>query len=291
VCFAFNYATPTPTPTPTSTPTPTPTVTPTPTPTPTVTVIDYFYYAIKKYDCENDCAYVSPDLVGRSTTSLSTIDGMYRKIGSFVYQVQTLITPDPMSFDIDLDSATFTDLDCTTACAGGDCDCYEYDVEISSLDTNAATGNTGPNAIYNDNIIINYTDCEGNPTESLSGSGTAIVCADSTFGVSLTYFSDNLENLSIYSSASQTETSCCPPEYFQFIDCGRGIDDGEACSVAVINNRTFYSDCDIIGGGCYVYVDTLGTPLTGYTHLFMAGSNWYINSFTGQITGYSLVQC
>ena len=92
------------------------------------------------------------------------------------------------------------------------CDCYLYDVTISSLDTNAATGNTGGLAIYNDNVVINYRDCEGNPTESISGSGTAIVCADSTFGVSLTYFQNNLESLTQFSSASQTETSCCPVE-------------------------------------------------------------------------------
>jgi hypothetical protein len=76
----------------------------------------YYYYSIKKYDCNNSCAYVSPDLVGRSINSLSTVDGMYRKIGSFTYQIQTEIIPAPMSFDIDLDTATVTDLDCTTAC-------------------------------------------------------------------------------------------------------------------------------------------------------------------------------
>jgi hypothetical protein len=41
---------------------------------------------------------------------------MFRKIGSYTYQVQSLITPNPGSFDIDLDTATVTDLDCTTAC-------------------------------------------------------------------------------------------------------------------------------------------------------------------------------
>ena len=89
------------------------------------------------------------------------------------------------------------------------CDCFEYDVTISILDTTEASGNTGGLAIYNDNVVINYRDCQGIPTESLSGSGTAIVCADSTFGVSLTYFKNNLEALAIHSSSSQTEVSCC----------------------------------------------------------------------------------
>jgi len=92
------------------------------------------------------------------------------------------------------------------------CECYEYDITISSLDTDAATGNTGPNAIYNGNLVITYTDCEGNPTESLSGSGTAIVCADSNFGVFLTYYENDMEALAIYSSASQSDRECCPVE-------------------------------------------------------------------------------
>ena len=96
---------------PTATPTGTPSGTPTSTPTPT-----YYYYSIKKYDCNNSCAYVSPDLVGRSVNVLSTVDGMYRKIGSFVYQVQTEITPAPITYDIDLDTATNTNLNCATAC-------------------------------------------------------------------------------------------------------------------------------------------------------------------------------
>jgi hypothetical protein len=87
----------------------TPSVTPTPTPT-------YYYYSIKKYDCNNSCAYVAPDLVGRSSTVLSTSSGDYYKVGSFTYQVQTEITPAPMSFDVNLDGAP-SDNNCTTACS------------------------------------------------------------------------------------------------------------------------------------------------------------------------------
>jgi hypothetical protein len=89
------------------------------------------------------------------------------------------------------------------------CNCFQYDVTISDLDTDDATGNTGELEIYNGNIVINYTNCEGNPTEDLSGTGTAIVCADAFVGVSLTYFKNNEEALAIYSSAAQTEVTCC----------------------------------------------------------------------------------
>ena len=98
----------------------------------------------------------------------------------------------------------------TTTAPPGPCNCFEYDITISSLDTNDATGNTGPLEIYNNNIAINYRDCSGNPIEALSGPGTATVCASATFGVILTYYKDNLESLAVYSGAAVTETECCP---------------------------------------------------------------------------------
>ena len=176
-----------------------------------------------------------------------------------------------------------------TVTPSGECDCYEYDVTVSSLDTDDATGNTGGNAIYNGNIIINYYECNGGPTEDITGSGSAIVCADSFYGVSLTYFKNNMEALAIYSSASQSERQCCPVTLFD--DCGRGNTAGEACSDATANSRTFYSDCTTIGIGCTVYTDNIGTLLTGYTHIFMGGANWDINSSTGVITASSSIQC
>jgi hypothetical protein len=116
-------ATPTPTPTdvpPTDTPTPTPTITVDPTATPTPTFDGYYYYSIRQYDCSNSCAIISPDLVGRSITPLSTNDGQYYKLISEpnVYQVQTEITPAPMSYDIDFDNnLVFSNADCTIACS------------------------------------------------------------------------------------------------------------------------------------------------------------------------------
>jgi hypothetical protein len=105
--------------TPSVTPTISVTISVTPSVTPSITVSAstpvYSYYSIKKFDCSDSCAYISPDLVGRSSTPLSTIDGVYYKVGSFTYQIQTEITPAPMSFDIDLDGAP-SDADCLTAC-------------------------------------------------------------------------------------------------------------------------------------------------------------------------------
>ena len=179
----------------------------------------------------------------------------------------------------------------TTTTTSGPCNCFEYDVTISQLDIDDATGNTGTLAIYNGNIIINYTDCAGNPTEDLSGTGTAVVCADINVGVSLTYFKNNMEALAIYSTAAQTEVECCP--LTQFNNCGRGDTVGESCSDAVNNARTFFSDCNntTFGVGCFVYSDSGGTPLIGFSNVFMNLSNWDVNPSTGVVTASSSTQC
>ena len=76
-------------------------------------------------------------------------------------------------------------------------------------------------------------------------------------------------------------------------NCGYGNTVGEACNDAVNNARTLYSDCDAgsFGGGCTVYTDTIGSILTGYTRIFMNGSNWDISSTTGVVSGASSTQC
>ena len=85
----------------------------------------------------------------------------------------------------------------------------------------------------------------------------------------------------------------CSCDYNAFTNCGRGDTVGEACDDAIANARTFYSDCTAgtFGGGCVVYTTPSGTPLTGYTRIFMNGSNWDISSTTGVVSGASSTQC
>lgn len=85
--------------------------------TTTTTIPTYYYYSVKKYDCGNSCAYVSPDLIARSTNTLSTTNGYYYNPSGdgYVYQVQSEITPEPMSYDVDLSSAPSNAV-CSVAC-------------------------------------------------------------------------------------------------------------------------------------------------------------------------------
>ena len=104
----------TPSATPSVSVTPSISVTPTPTVTPSLSSSTYYYYAARKFDCGSGCAQVTPDVVARSSTPLSTLDGVYYKVGSFTYQLQTEVFVSV--FDVSLDGAPFN-ANCTTACS------------------------------------------------------------------------------------------------------------------------------------------------------------------------------
>lgn len=93
-------------------------------------------------------------------------------------------------------------------------------------------------------------------------------------------------------STSSTSTTTAPV-YYTFGDSGRGNTVPEACSDSAANARIFYSNCDNIsfGAGCFVYIDNIGTALSGYTVLVMNGSTWDIDNVTGFVYGLSAVQC
>jgi hypothetical protein len=91
-----------------------------------------------------------------------------------------------------------------------------------------------------------------------------------------------------------TPTPTPTPVLFAYSGCGRSnTNEGEACTDASLNNRTFYSNCNFgaFGTGCIVYVDNLGTPLIGYNKIFMNGINWDVIDSTGMVEGFSTTQC
>jgi hypothetical protein len=73
---------------------------------------------------------------------------------------------------------------------------------------------------------------------------------------------------------------------------GFGETPGQAGNDAILNNRTLYSTCNSLSFGplCPVYLDTVQTPLIGYTNVFMNGANYDVNPTTGIITGYGGIQ-
>ena len=93
-------------------------------------------------------------------------------------------------------------------------------------------------------------------------------------------------------SATPAPTPTSTSELYQYNFCGYGQSVAEACNDAIFNSRTFQSECDTMsfGVGCLVRDDT-GIVVTGYSHIFMNGQNWDINSSTGVVTASSSTQC
>lgn len=102
----------------------------------------------------------------------------------------------------------------------------------------------------------------------------------------------NCESWSITPILTPTPT---PEESYNiYTGGGRGINEGEACSDATANNRTFYSTCLPFESltGCVVYLDISGTNrLLGYNYVFINGALYDINSSTGVIGVLSANQC
>ena len=79
---------------------------------------------------------------------------------------------------------------------------------------------------------------------------------------------------------------------FIFSGTGRANISQDACDDATTNNRTLYSDCEIIDSGCIIYTDTYGlNPLTGYSKIFIDNQVWDISDTTGTLSNVSSTQC
>jgi hypothetical protein len=158
--------------------------------------------------------------------------------------------------------------------------------------TNTGTPTSTPQTTSSPTPSVTATNT-GTPTSTpqTTSSPTPSVTATNTATPTNTQTSTPTGTLSITSTPTNTSTPT-PTSFTQFGGSGYGNTVSDACNDALINNRTFYSNCDglTLGVGCFVYVSP-GTPLTGYTNIFMNFTSWDINSSTGEITAVSSVQC
>ena len=101
------------------------------------------------------------------------------------------------------------------------------------------------------------------------------------------------EPITTTTSSSTTSTTTSEFIFYEYTNVGKGNSVGEACADVAVNTVSLYSDCDgfSFAGGCVVYIDNLGTVLTGYTNVVINGSCWDIDSLSGTIIGPSSVQC
>jgi hypothetical protein len=64
----------------------------------------------------------------------------------------------------------------------------------------------------------------------------------------------------------------------------------DACSDAVINPKTLYSNCQTINSGCILYTDSTLQNVVSEIYVFHQGANWDLNG-SGVVIGLSSTQC
>ena len=176
------------------------------------------------------------------------------------------------------------------------CDCYCVTYETANLP---------------EGLEVRYRSCEtGEITtdiianletvDNLDGTFTACVCVDQNSSYATPVCVSGATEIVcpvgidwVLGGNCTINSNCLPLAIFEFTNCGRGGSEAEACSDATTNSRIFYSDCDTgsFGANCNVYTDTLGTQLTGFTHIFMNNANWDVSPVTGIVVGPSAIQC
>lgn len=64
----------------------------------------------------------------------------------------------------------------------------------------------------------------------------------------------------------------------------------DACSDAIINPKTLYSNCQTISAGCILYTDSTLQNVVSEIYVFHQGANWDLNG-SGVVIGLSSTQC
>lgn len=164
-----------------------------------------------------------------------------------------------------------------------------------------------------DTGYLKYTDCEGDQIYvNVSSTGTYTIndCIQNNSVLPGFPFAD-LANWSSITYTGTCATPCATPTptptptaptptptpggLFALTGCGRSnTDEGGACSDASLNNRTFYSDCDLANffPGCYLYEDSGGTIPVAYTYVYIGNlGNYDTDGSTGLVTQLSANQC
>lgn len=95
-------------------------------------------------------------------------------------------------------------------------------------------------------------------------------------------------------SPSQTYTdcvTCATANIGTFGNSGvSNVSVEDACSDAIINPKTLYSDCTEVNVGCILYDDSTLTTVVSEIFVFHQGVNWDLNG-SGVVTGLSSTQC
>jgi hypothetical protein len=170
-----------------------------------------------------------------------------------------------------------------------------------------AGSDTGPFNLYSnlDGFVnpfesnVSRVDLLAGYTSILVPDGTTIIRVQS-MNICKNYidlYTSTTTTTSTTSSTTSTTTSSTTTTIpiYAYTGSGRSnTNEGDACADAIINNRTFFSYCDLVsfGPGCVLYTNVAMTNiLLGYSFVYTNGANYDVNPATGAIIGLSAVQC
>jgi len=129
--------------------------------------------------------------------------------------------------------------------------CLLVSLNISSLDTGDATGNTNP--LWNSRVFVDYNDCSGNPQTQSFLTGVHEICVDSnSYPPTLYYYKNDTVFTANNSSFSNDGTQCTATNKFNKCceqggtvyetqsgfqyNLGNVYNDGTDCWIAVLND-------------------------------------------------------
>lgn len=156
-----------------------------------------------------------------------------------------------------------------------------------------AGANTGPFDLYSD--ADGYvTPFENDvPKASLVSGYTSVLVPDLATIVRVQSDAACVNYIDLTIVTTTTTTTTAAPVY-AFSGSGySNINENDACSDAIANNRTLTSDCAVIAPGCVIFTNPLGTnPLLGNAYVLIGGQgNFDLDPLTGVVLGASAIQC
>jgi hypothetical protein len=158
--------------------------------------------------------------------------------------------------------------------------------------TTAGT-DTGPFDLYSDADSY-VTPFENNvPKASLVSGYTSTVVPDLATIIRVKSDGTCINYIDLPIVTTTTTTTTAAPRY-PFSGSGySSISENDACSDAILNNRTLVSDCAVIAPGCVIFTNPLGTnPLLGQSYVLIGGQgNFDVDPLTGVVTAVSAIQC
>jgi len=145
--------------------------------------------------------------------------------------------------------------------------------------------------VKSDSACTNYIDLPIVTTTTTTSTSSTTTTSTSSTTTTTTSTSSTTTTTTTTVPPTTTTTTTSAPRY-PFAGSGYStISENDACSDAVLNNRTLISDCAVITVGCVIFTN-LNDPLLGQSFVLIGGEgNFDVDPLTGVVTAVSAIQC